>query len=155
MTDLGNLHYFLGLQVFQSKEEESPLSVGFTNSDWTRDPNDRKPIEGYVFTLDYGPITWDCNKQSVVSLSLVESEYHGAIKASKEALWLHQILSEFGFEQQHPTTLWCDNQSVIQLRKDPFQHQRRKHNEIHMHFIRKLIHDHVIEVQYFQLMIKL
>ena len=46
------------------------------------------------------------------------TEYRGAVKASKEALWLRQILSEFGFEQQHPTTLWCDNQSAIQLCKE-------------------------------------
>eukprot|EP00253_Pinus_taeda_P024815 PITA_24815 len=98
MTDLGHLHYFLGLQVLQSKE--------------------------------------------------VEAEYRGAVEASKEALWLRQIVSEFGFQQQHPTTLWCDNQSAIQRCKDPVQHQCNKHIELHMHFIRKLIHDHVLEVQY-------
>ena len=32
--------------------------------------------------------------------------------------------------------------------QDPVQHQRSKHIELHMHFIRKLIHDHVLEVQY-------
>eukprot|EP00253_Pinus_taeda_P002241 PITA_02241 len=123
MTDLGHLHYFLGLQVLQSKEvqfgihysaEASPLLVGFTDSDWAGDPDDRKPTA----------------------------------ESSKEALWLRQILSEFGFQQQHPTTLWCDNQSAIQLCKDLIQHQRSKHIELHMHFIRKLIHDHVLEVQY-------
>eukprot|EP00253_Pinus_taeda_P009590 PITA_09590 len=69
-------------------------------------------------------------------------------EASKESLWLCQILSEFGFQQQHPTTLWCDNQSAIQLCKDPVQHHRSKHIELRMHFIRNLIHDHVLEVQY-------
>lgn len=77
-----------------------------------------------------------------------EAEYRGSVEASKEALWFRQILSEFGFEQQHPTTIWCENQSSIQLCKDLVQHQRRKHIELHMHFIRKLIHDHVLEVKY-------
>eukprot|EP00253_Pinus_taeda_P023966 PITA_23966 len=79
-------------------------------------------VQGYVFTLGLGPITWDCKKQSVISLPSVEVEYRGAIEASKEALWLREILSEFGFQQQHPTTLWCDNQSAIQLCKDLIQH---------------------------------
>eukprot|EP00253_Pinus_taeda_P030973 PITA_30973 len=105
-------------------------------------------VRGYVFTLSSGPITWACKKQGAISLSSVEAEYRGAVEASKEALWLCQVLSEFGFQQQHPTTLWCDNQSVIQLCKDPVQHQHRKHIELHVHFIRKLIHDHVLEVQY-------
>eukprot|EP00253_Pinus_taeda_P023432 PITA_23432 len=157
MTDLGHLHYFLGLQVLQSKEgislsqsnaKAAPLLVGFTDSDWAGDPDDRKSTAGYVFTLDSGPITWACKKQAAISLSSAEAEYRGAVEASKEALWLRQILSEFGFEQQHPTTLWCDNQSAIQLCKDPVQHQRSKHIELHMHFIRKLIHEHVLEVQY-------
>eukprot|EP00253_Pinus_taeda_P028073 PITA_28073 len=226
MADLGHLHYFLGLQVLQSKEgislsqskyacdllrhfhmedckpapspfqsgfklsvtctspevdatlycqlvgkllylthtrpdlsfvvglvagfiaEASLLLVGFTDSDWAGDLDDRKSTTGYVFTLGSGPITWACKKQAAISLSLAEAKYRGAVEASKEALWLRQILSEFGFQQQHPTTLWCDNQSAIQIYKDPVQHQRRKHIELHMHFIRKLIHDHVLEVQY-------
>jgi hypothetical protein len=41
------------------------------------------------------------------------------------------------------------NQSAIKLAKDPVQHQRRKHIELHMHFIRNLIHDQVIEVLFF------
>jgi hypothetical protein len=64
-------------------------------------------------------------------------------------LWLRQILSEFGFEKQHPTSLWCDNQSSIKLSKDPVQHQLSKHIELHMHFIRKIIHNQVIEVLFF------
>jgi hypothetical protein len=64
-------------------------------------------------------------------------------------LWLRQILSEFGFQQQHPTSLWCKNQSAIKLAKDPIHHQRSKHIELHMHFIKKLIHDQVIEMLFF------
>eukprot|EP00253_Pinus_taeda_P020314 PITA_20314 len=76
------------------------------------------------FTLRSGPITWACKKQAAISLSSAEAEYRTVVEASKEALWLRQILSKFGFEQQHPTTLWCDNQSSIQLCKDAVQHQR-------------------------------
>jgi hypothetical protein len=78
-----------------------------------------------------------------------KQEYQAMVNASQEALWLQQILSEFGFQQQHLTTLWCDNQSAIKLTKDPVQHQCNKHIELHMHFIRNLIHDQVIEVLFF------
>eukprot|EP00253_Pinus_taeda_P022585 PITA_22585 len=131
-----------------TRAEASCLLASFIDSDWASDPDDRKSIAGYVFTLGSGPITWACKKQSAISLSSVEAEYRGAVEASKEALWLYQILLEFGFQQQHLTTLWCDNQSAIQLCKDLVQHQCSKQIEIHMHFIRKLIHDHVLEVQY-------
>eukprot|EP00253_Pinus_taeda_P016191 PITA_16191 len=128
--------------------KESPILVGIIDSNWAGDPHDWKSTASYVFTLGSRPITWDCKKQSVISLSSVEVEYRGIVQANKEALWLRQIRSKFGFQQKHPTTLWCDNQSAIQLCKDPVQHQCNKHIELHMHFFRKLIHDHVLEVQY-------
>jgi hypothetical protein len=71
------------------------------------------------------------------------------VNSSQEALWLRQILLEFRFQQQHPTSLWCDNQSAIKLSKDPVQHQCNKRIVIHMHLIRKIIHDQVIEVLFF------
>eukprot|EP00253_Pinus_taeda_P024069 PITA_24069 len=98
MTHLGNLHYFLGLRVLQSKEEASPLLVGFTDSDWAGDPNDQKSTTGYIFTLCSGPITWDFKKQIAIYVYSAEAKYRGVAEANKEALWLRQILSKFGFQ---------------------------------------------------------
>eukprot|EP00253_Pinus_taeda_P031102 PITA_31102 len=157
MTDTGHLHYFLCLQVLQSKKgislsqssaKASPLLVGFTDFDWSGDPDDQKSTAGDVFTLLLGPITWACKKQNAIYLYLVEVEYRGVVQASKEAPRLRQILSKFDFQHQHPTTLLCDNQNAIELCKDLVQHQCKKHIEMHMKFIKKLIHDHVLEVQY-------
>jgi hypothetical protein len=69
--------------------------------------------------------------------------------ASQESLWIQQILLEFGFYKQHPKTLWCHNQCAINLAKDLVQHQHNKHIKLHLHFIRNLIHDRVIEVLFF------
>ena len=62
--------------------------IGFTDSDWAGDPDDQKSTTGYVFTLVLGPITWSCKKQSTISLSSAEAEYHGAVEAKKETMWL-------------------------------------------------------------------
>eukprot|EP00253_Pinus_taeda_P020745 PITA_20745 len=211
MIDLGHLHYFLGLQILQSKEGislsqskyacdllhhfhmedcmpspspfQSRVKLSVTCSSPEVDATLYHQLVGKLLYLTHtrpdlsftvgpvawfmqkpreshwkiakrmlryvrGPITWACKKQGAISLSSAEAEYRGTVEASKEALWLRQILSEFVFQQQHLTTLWCDNQSAIKLHKDPVQHQHRKHIELHMHFIRKLIHDHVLEVQY-------
>ena len=48
-----------------------------------------------------------------------------------------------------PTPLWCDNQSAIKLTKDLVQHQCKKHIELHMHFIRNIFHDRILEVLFF------
>jgi ribonuclease HI len=96
--------------------------VGFTDSDWAGDPDDQKSTAGYVFILGSGPVTWAYKKQQAIALSSAEAEYRAVINASQETLWLRQILLEFGFQYQHLTRLWCDNQSAINLAKDPVQH---------------------------------
>ena len=63
--------------------------IGFTDSDWAGDADDRNSTTGYVFTLFLGPITWSCKKQSAISLSSTEEEYRGAVEVNKEAMWLH------------------------------------------------------------------
>jgi hypothetical protein len=83
--------------------------VGFTNLDWVGNPKYQKSTVGYVFSLASGPVTWECKKQRVIALSLAKVEYRAAVNASQEALWLRQILSDFGFKQQYPTNLWCEN----------------------------------------------
>ena len=77
--------------------EETSLLIGFNDSDRVDDPDGWKSTSGYVFTLGFGPITWACKKKSAISLSSAEAEYRGTVEASKQALWLRQIPSDFGF----------------------------------------------------------
>jgi hypothetical protein len=39
------------------------LLVGFTDSDWTGDFDDRKSTASCVFSLGSEPVTWACKKQ--------------------------------------------------------------------------------------------
>ena len=57
-------------------------------------------------------------------------------------------MNEFGFPPNHPTILWCDNQSAIHISCNLVEHQHTKHIELHMHFIRQLIQDGVIALEY-------
>jgi hypothetical protein len=124
------------------------LLVDFTDSNWVGDLDDWNFIVGYVFSLGYKPFTWDCKKQCVLTLSFVEVEYQTIISASQETLRLWQILLEFGFQQQHSTTLWCDNESTIQLAKDLVERHRNKHIEPHIHFIIEILQDWILKVLY-------
>ena len=51
-------------------------------------------------------------------------------------------------QQTKPTPLFCNNQGVIKLAKNPVFHERTKHVEVHCHFIRQLVEDGSIELQY-------
>jgi hypothetical protein len=122
--------------------------VGYTDSDYAGDIDSRKSTSGYMFYLGSGPICWQSKKQNTVALSSTEAEYRGAVNAATEALWLQHILEEFGFDLPKPTVLHCDNQSAIEISRHPVQHQRTKHIEVHMHYIRELIQGQIIALQY-------
>ncbi|KAH9308131.1 hypothetical protein KI387_036042, partial [Taxus chinensis] len=84
-------------------------------------------------------ITWCNKKQPTVSISSTEAEYRSAMEAAKEALWLKRLFDEIKMKDPHSVPLFCDNQSTIALAHNPVQHQRMKHIEIHIHFIREKV----------------
>ena len=57
--------------------------------------------------------------------------------------------SEFDLGSTFSTVLFCDNQSAIKIFTDPVTRHRTKHIEIHMHYIRELVHDMTIILQYY------
>ena len=58
------------------------------------------------------------------------------------------ILSEFDLDSTLSTVLFCDSQSAINISMDLATRKRTKHVEIHMHYIRELVHDRTIIMQY-------
>jgi len=77
---------------YNSKDSDSPdLPIGYTDSDFAGDPDDRKSTSGYVFMLGGGAISWRARKQPLVAFSTVEAEYIGASDAAKEAIWIRSL----------------------------------------------------------------
>jgi hypothetical protein len=65
-----------------------------------------------------------------------------------EVVWLRRMLSDMKMQQIEPTPLFYDNQGVLKLAKKLVFHKHTKHVEIHCHFIRQLVEDGFIELQY-------
>ena len=104
--------------------------IGFTDSDWANCPNTRRSVGGYLFTLGSSPVSWQSHRQRTVATSSCKAEYTAAFEASKEAIWLHTLLSGIGFPPISPTILLCDNNATITLSEDPAFHARVKHFDI-------------------------
>ena len=71
------------------------------------------------------------------------------MNACIQAVWLQDILSEFDLGSTLSTVLFCDNQSAIKISIVSVTRHRTKHVEIHMHYIRELVHDMTIILQYY------
>lgn len=50
--------------------------------------------------------------------------------------------------QETPTVIFCDNQSAINLSKNPVMHGRSKHIEIKHHYIRNMVDEQEISMEY-------
>jgi hypothetical protein len=56
-----------------------------------------------------------------------------------QASWLRQLLHELNSPLQRATLVYCDNVSVVYLSTNIVQHQRTKHVEIDLHFVRERV----------------
>ncbi|CAI7874395.1 unnamed protein product, partial [Closterium sp. NIES-54] len=124
-----------------------PRLEGYTDSSWADDQTDRSSSQGYCFTLGSGIVSWRSTRSFAVSLSSCEAELYASTMAAQEARWLTFLLQELGFPQSAPT-LWCDNQSTIHISQDPVHHTRTKHIELRHFFIRDLVQQEQLKVEY-------
>ncbi|XP_050875342.1 sugar transporter ERD6-like 6 [Lathyrus oleraceus] len=67
----------------------------------------KEVYNGCVFTLAGGSICWKSSVQSIVAMSTTEAKYMVVDEATKEALWLTELVKELGVEQRG-VQLHCD-----------------------------------------------
>ncbi|GJY93698.1 putative ribonuclease H-like domain-containing protein [Tanacetum coccineum] len=71
--------------------------------------------------------------------SSAEAEYHGVANAAVETCWLRNLLRELHTPLSSDTLVYCDIMSAVYLSSNPVQHQRTKHIETDIHFVRDLV----------------
>ena len=122
--------------------------MGYSDSDWGGDADERRSTAGVIFFLGRLPVTWQSQKQKSVALSTCEAEYVAGAAGACQAMWLIQLLGDItGKEVQQPI-LKMDNQSAIALSKNPILHDRSKHIDTKFHFIRDCVDSGRICVDY-------
>ena len=123
---------------------------GYSDADWGGDPSTMRSTSGFVFNIGSGAISWSSKRQPTVALSTTEAEYRAQTGATKEAVWLRQLLQNLAPQEQtpHATIIYCDNQSAIALAKDPKFHARTKYIAIEEHWIREKVKDNTIKLEY-------
>ncbi|XP_062114332.1 secreted RxLR effector protein 161-like [Humulus lupulus] len=127
-------------------ETTSTRIVGYCDSDFTDHLDKRRSISGYVFTLRGNTIIWKSSLQHVVALSCLEAEYVALTEVVKEGIWLKGLASELEIEQGK-IIVFCDSQSDIHLSKNSMFHDRTKHVDVSLHFVRDIISKKLIEVE--------
>ena len=86
-------------------------------------------------------------KQNFVSLFTAETEYIAAWSCCTQLFWMKKLLHDYEIPQDIMCVFY-DNTSVINLSKNPIQHSKSKHIEIRYHFIRDLVEDKVVCLEF-------
>jgi hypothetical protein len=118
---------------------DSEKLTGFSNSDHAGDVDTRKSTSGVLFFLGHSPISWQSQKQKVVTASSCEAEYIAAATAACQGIWLARLLGELLNKKAAPFSLFIDNKSTISLCKNPVLHDRSKHIDLRYHLIRDYV----------------
>lgn len=125
-----------GLQLL--RQQKMALTV-YSDVDWAGCPSTRHSTSGFCVYLGNNLVSWSAKRQPTVSRSSAEAEYKGVANAVAESCWIHNLLLEMDIPLQRATIVYCDNISAVYLSSNPVQHQRTKHIEIDIHFVRKKV----------------
>nr|GEV65606.1 putative polyprotein [Tanacetum cinerariifolium] len=122
--------------------------VSYTDADWAGCPDTRRSTFRFCVFLGDNLVSWSSKRQHVVSCSSAKAEYRGVANVVAEAAWLHNLGMETGrvlvrvLVYPHPFMISTFVSaplptSAVYLASNPVQHQRTKHVEIDLHFVRE------------------
>nr|GEW79307.1 ribonuclease H-like domain-containing protein [Tanacetum cinerariifolium] len=94
---------------------------------------------GYCVFLDDNFLSWSAKRQHTLSRSSAKAKYRGVANVVAETAWLHNLLRKLHTPLSTAILVYCDNVSAVYMSANPVQHQRTKHIEINIHFVRDMI----------------
>ena len=82
-----------------------------------------------------------------MSLFTAKAEYIVAGSCCTQFIWMKKLLHDYGIPQD-TMCVFCDNINTINLYENSVQHSKSKHIEISYHFIRDLVEDKVVCLEF-------
>jgi hypothetical protein len=144
------LRYVNGTKVFGIKYSTSEVFrlIGYIDNDCGGNIDDRKSTSKYTFHFGTSMVSWASRKHPIVTPSSTEAEYVAATSATCQAVWMRRMLKYLLQEQHEPTKIFYDNNSTILLSKNHVFHKKTKHIDTRYHFIRELVNDKEINLEF-------
>ncbi|CAI7919061.1 unnamed protein product [Closterium sp. NIES-53] len=147
------LHYFVSTPTigltYRKNATAPPKLIGYVDADHAGDSDNRRSRTGYIYRLEpIGPISWQSSKQELIALSSAEAEYIALCSATKEGLYLRELLEEAKLAELPSFTVFCDNQSAIRIANKNGFANRTKHIALRYFFVKDEIEKGKLELSY-------
>ncbi|GKA03032.1 ribonuclease H-like domain-containing protein [Tanacetum coccineum] len=111
----------------------------YVHTDWAGCPVTRRSTSGYCVFLGDNLLSWSAKRHVTLSRSSAEAEYRGVANVVAETAWIRNLLLELHTPLSTATLVYCDNVSDVYISTNHVQHQRTKHIEIDIHFVREYV----------------
>nr|GEX71995.1 ribonuclease H-like domain-containing protein [Tanacetum cinerariifolium] len=148
IKDLGVMKYFLGIEVLDNANGicmtqrkyclELIHEFGLLAAKHVTTPLPKN----CVLAMDESES--DNKKQATVSRSSAEAKYRCMESATYEGMWIINLLKDLCIKNLLSVNLYSDSSSAIQIAANPIFHERTKHFDVDVHFIREKVQDVVI-----------
>jgi hypothetical protein len=125
----------------------------YSDADYAGEPEENdfpmRSITGMVAMLKgIGPIGFTSSLQPTISRSTAEAEYKAIGVVGQWCSGVRQLLIELGFVQVEPTLIYGDNQACLVMAKSKLSGSKTRHIKLNHHYIRELVNDGEIKVEY-------
>jgi hypothetical protein len=142
------LHYLKGTSSFGIEYRNDDSISGYADSNFAREPDQRKSHSGMLFLISGGPICWKSQLQKSTALSALEADYMALCLSTREATWIRQLFDELQLEVLAPIVIYGDNQGCQAISQNRRTDARTKHIDIQYHFTRDKIEDATVLLKY-------
>ncbi|GJT68984.1 ribonuclease H-like domain-containing protein [Tanacetum coccineum] len=130
----GTINHELQLHVSSTSQ-----LTAYTDADWAGCPVTHRSNSGYCVFLGDNFLSWSAKRHVTLSRSSAEAEYIGVANVVAETAWIQNLLLELHAPLSTATLVYCDNVSDVYMSTNPVQHQRTKHIEIDINFVREYV----------------
>ena len=122
----------------------------YSDSDFTKDVDDRKSTSGYVFTLTGGAISWKSSKQTVTASSMMYVKFVACYETMGQVNWLKKFMSGLKVvdDIHRPLKLYYDNEPVVCYAHNNKSSGAAKHIDIKFCVVKDKVWDHSISLEH-------
>ena len=119
-----------------------------SDSDFANDKDTRYSVYGYKTYSCGMPVAWKSKSMKSVVLPTTGAEYVPVSEVVTEIKLLHQMLRSMEIKVPPPIKVQVDNAGAIWLANNSSVSERTKHIDLRAHFVRDMIKDQVIEINF-------